>query len=369
MAAESGFSYLKRSFPAEGIQRLAPVHINPVFLPQVNITFRCIPGSVFLRGGGILFFVRRGLEAVHDRVRAYPVGAVTVFSLQVMGQQHIRLELPDPAGHGFIHPVFIPVFILLLQREGEGIFKVSPNGIVLHTAGPQAVQELQPPVGHGGHHHTDLADLAFFAGIPGQGAAEPQHFVVRMGHQQHQVRFFGAGLPLLRLRRNISLSVDPQLRHVEMALLPGSVRHPEHGGSFRQGKVFRQVAAVCMAGVCPGTAFVLYLHAPGMGMLIPLHHHAGSALACGYGDLNITLVSVVGSPVGFIIPVLAFRKGFAAGAGVEFAVSGDVRRGFRPRGGTAKKSRDYHHRGNEYPAPDLSVIFQCSSSYLMQNSE
>ena len=204
----------------------------------MDIAFRGIPGSVFLGGLGIFIRVRGIFHAVHGGVGTDPVGSVAVFALQVMGQQHVRLKAPDPAGHHIIDVVLVPVLILFAQLIGEGVLEVAVGGIIPYAAGPHAVQQFQPAVGHGGHHHTDLADFLFFSGIPGKRTAEPQHFVILMSHQQHQVRLFGAGFPLLHFRRRFTGTVNTQLCHVEVPFFSGCVADTENGGAFRQRQVF-----------------------------------------------------------------------------------------------------------------------------------
>ena len=113
VAAESVLSHLEGSLSVKGFQRLPPVHVYTMIRIQMQIAFRYIPDAVFLGGLGIFFFVCRQRQAVGGRVRADPVPAVAVFTVQIVGQQNLGLEAADPFGDDFINPVFRPVFVLL----------------------------------------------------------------------------------------------------------------------------------------------------------------------------------------------------------------------------------------------------------------
>ena len=353
VAAEGLLRHLKGGFPAEGVQRLPPVHIDDVFLPQVDVALGHIPCPPGLCGPGVFFCVCRKLQALHGRVGAHPVGAVAVFSLQVLGQEHVRLKPPDPFRHRFIHPVFAPVLILLCQGKGKGVPEPAPDGVVSDPAVPQAVQQLQPPVGHGGHQHAHLHRHAPRPGIGGQRSAEPKHLVVRVGHQQHQVRLLRRGLPLLRLRGKLPLAVHPQLHQVEMPLFPRCVDHPEAGGPLRQGQIVRQEESLRMSGVLPGAVRVLHLQAPGVRMLIPLHLHAGGGPPRGCFHLHAGAVAVAAAPVGFIVPVRALPEAPPGGHGAEMAGGGDILRRLRP----GARAQGDHQRKQQAPgqAADPSV--------------
>ena len=268
-----------------------------------------------------------------------------------MGQQHIRPELPDPAGDRGVNPVFVPQFVLLAQGKGKRVPEVSPDRIVSDTAGPQAVQQLQTPVGRGGHEHAYLAGHPFFTGVGGQRPAEPEHLVVRVGGQEHQVRLVRGGFPLLDLGRDFPLPVDAKLDQVEMPLFPRGVGDAEPGGSFGKGQVFRQETAFGMAGIGPLSVFVLKLQPPGVGMLVPLNHDAGSASSGRHGHLHPGGIPVGGPPVGFIVPVFAAGKSLPPGTGFEPAGGSNILRAFRAARAD-QRGKDQNNEQGEAPSPD-----------------
>jgi hypothetical protein len=55
MATETFFGNFEGSPAAEGFQRLTPIHVDNIFLPQVDIAFRHIPRSEFFYGTGNFF--------------------------------------------------------------------------------------------------------------------------------------------------------------------------------------------------------------------------------------------------------------------------------------------------------------------------
>ena len=323
-----GFAgHIEAGLSAEGRQWPAPVQIQHVFLIQMQVGLGDVPGAVFFGGVGVFFRVRGHGQGMDAGIRQDPVGSVTVFPVDIVGEQDFRLEAPDPANHGLIDRILLPQGIHLLQSAREFIREIAPHRIIADAAGPETVQQFQTSVGYGGDHHANLDRHFVFSRVDGQDPAEPEDLVVRMGHDEQKIRLFRRGSPLLDLGREISFAVDVELRDLHAGGGAFRVGDAEFGGPFRQGKIFAVIETVGLTAGDPVPVFILHLHAPGMGVLVPFDGDAGGGLVLGQGHHDLSQAVAAGSPVGLIVPVGRLPEGRTGGTSSEVTLGSQVGRG------------------------------------------
>ena len=145
------------------------------------------------------------IDAADGQIRAQAMGAVTVLTANVMGDDHFRFIFSDLLNNKPERGVFPIFFIRFFQMPGIHIRETAQDGIMHQAKAPQAIQQFASPHGSrvGKQHGQNLQ--AALSGIIGQQAAEKQHLIIGMGKQQHHVGIFIGRSPLLHPRRELSV--------------------------------------------------------------------------------------------------------------------------------------------------------------------
>ena len=226
----------------------------------------------------------------------------------------------------------------------------------MDAAVPEAVQQLQPPVGRGGHRVDHLHAQAALPRVGRQQAAEPQQLVVRVADQQHDVRLVGLR-PFRGARRAAAGLVDRQLRQHQPRAVP--VLNPRLPGSLGEGHPLGEVGAA-VGNLLPGVALP-DLHRAGRGAVIVLQEHAAHGLA-----LAVDLDDAAGAQgqVGLVLAVAQLGQLLLAGQQVHIHALGDVlglmaRRPFRagaPRKAGQQASRQQPSRQPSFPIHSVTVL-------------
>ena len=217
---------LKGSLAAEVIQGLVEVHGDAVLFIEMEIELLDLPDAVFLGGGGEHGLVGGGLHRFPAVLAHQLVARVPVFALDVMGDDHLRLEASDLPGELFGEAIV--VLHLDDKEHGQG-----PDPAV-----PEAVEGLPVPLllGHVAIDHLDLQ--APFGGVGGEDAAHHDQLVVRVAGDQHDVALFGSHLPQMDVVRHVGGVVHMPFRQPAAAAAVAADHFEDDApGPFGHGEI------------------------------------------------------------------------------------------------------------------------------------
>ena len=273
---------LKARLSLLGGQREIPVEFGLMVLIHVDIQLFRLPGAPGPGAGLVLAGVRRQGHALQARIRADPVRAVAIFAVHVVGGDDLGLVPADEAGHIAEHLALAPDVVLGPELQGVLVPEGADIRIVPHPAVPQPVEQFAAAARGIAGHVADRHLHAVLAGIGGDHAAEEEHLVVGMPHQDHQVRLFRLRLPALHPTRHFSLAQQVQFVDRQHLLRRGLQPDPEVGQAL-QRQVFMAIDPLRPGGDGPVLP-LLYFHHPGFRLL-----HAAAQVDAVDGRLRLDL--------------------------------------------------------------------------------
>ncbi len=169
--------------------------------------------------------------------------AVSVLALDIVRDDHKRLEAADGLAHALLQ--FLKIIMLLRALEGRGIFvrKIQIDRVVADAARPQTVEFLvlahrlrAPELAH----IRDLYTALLLPAVLRQHAAHKEHFIVRVRRQHKDIRRLERRLPHLHIRGQPALGICVDLAHIDRIL--DVDRHL--GRRFRKRDIVVQIAVL-----------------------------------------------------------------------------------------------------------------------------
>ena len=241
-------------------------------------------------------------QGVDHDIRADLVHAVAVFPVDVVGNHHLRLVMPEELDHVVPDLVLADLLVGRLHVHGVAVVKFAQEGIGPLPGGPQPVQQLRPAgggaLGNPGRHHL----LSPLRAVIGNHGPEENILIVRVGHHHQQVRLFRRGLPHLHLRRPLPGGIHPQLMDAQ------GRRHLVVGGDAElrhvlQGGPGGQVVLLVLRNHGPFPA-ALHLDTPVGLDGLPFDLHPGAGFPLRQLHLQPGILFPGGFPVISVIPVV-----------------------------------------------------------------
>ena len=354
-----------RQFEAGGtthaVQRHIPVKLDLTFLPQVTVELLDLPGAVSHGGVGVLILVHGDGNGVVRRVGDHLVHGVTVFAIDVMGHDNLGLVLAVQLHKPLVDVLAAGLFVALARmgvRQLHGlahlVARIADDGIVAHAHVPQTVEQLGGAGGVGAgvisHHHIALT----LGGVGGNRAAEEDQLIVRVGGDEHELRLFAGGLPVLHPVRLVTHAQDEELVQVQLVLLAGGDAQTHIAAGLGQGHPGMQICRALHSGL-PLLAVLGDLHLPGFGQVAEAGINAADQLILGGGDRNGGVLGLVGLPIRGVLLIGHLGVLILAGGGLELALVGDVCRLDSQRAGCAQHQQRRQQR-NEPLFHDVSIL-------------
>ena len=119
-----------------------PVQLELLLGIEMNVDLADTPCAVGCGGVGIFLRICGICDRLDRRVGGGTVRTVTVFAVEVLRDQYIRLVAAHKARHGFEQPILVPALVLPCQGVGACVPHSHKGGVGGHTAVLQAIQKL-----------------------------------------------------------------------------------------------------------------------------------------------------------------------------------------------------------------------------------
>ena len=166
----------------------------------MEIGFGNIPGAISICRFAILACIIRNFDRFSYKLGNILVTTVTIFAVNIMGDNDLRLELSDRINDISKTLVMLELSFRLFQGLRIIIIELSKLRIVIHTHCPDTVKQLVISVRLCLEEISEVCDLnscSIFVGVDRDHTSKEQYLIVRMGGDKEDVRSFPGRLPLL----------------------------------------------------------------------------------------------------------------------------------------------------------------------------